>query len=249
MLNTPESIARFKEFTAAGGLKLPESYNLASEMEKRSKTLYEGLSNVLDPELDYDSAGIGPFITSVNALADGYLNLSDACQSWTSYLDKAAYPNDLIQVAIGVDVIRKLNDDTSDTPAPSIIPIIDSTVIEAGELALDSAEAITADVISLIEQINAAITPPPPPAPVPPLPEDLKEQALEMANQITPLQVDLNNKGKSISDTTSQADQDRAEALKAMTDAVNFTLCENGEKNSLISDAIAVIYPDSSKLL
>lgn len=251
MLDTPESIAGFGSYQSAGGFKMPSSYGLATNNQNAAQSLSAALMGSVDSELNYTKDGIQDLPATITTLAGECDTVPPACQAWKDYLDAAAKPDDLMQVSVGVDVLRKLASQPNDKPADSIKPITDGQPVDDNKQAIAQLERERAGVVSLMVQINAAITPPVSTGPTgeettlppPPLPDDLKQQALAMVKQLRPLVGTVKATSNTIASWASSASSERSKALKAFSDAVSFTILDGNKENPVIKDAINAINP------
>lgn len=256
MLDTPDQLASFGDYQAAGGFKKPGSYAVASSNKSTAQSLSESLKGSIDPELNYQKDGIQELPDLINRLAAECDAVTPASDAWTEYLDKAAKPDDLMQVSIGVDVLRKMSGAPEDEPAASTRPITDGQAVTNNKAAIAKVSAVKSAVLRLMANINTAITPPPAPTgsgtggggaggtlPPPPLPADLKQQAMSMIDKLRPLRGQVQSTSNKVSSQASAASSERTKALKAFEDAVSFTIIDSNKKNPKISDAINAIAP------
>lgn len=197
MLDTPEQIDQFNQFQDAGGCQLPASHPIAIKLQSDAPALSAAFLATIDAELDYTADGIQDLPAVITTLANECDKVSPAAKAWTDYIDLAAKPDDLMQVSIGVDVMCKVANKPNDKPAASTIPITDGTAVTTLKNAVATISGKQAGIQSLMSQINAAITPPVAPSgpgagggatlPPPPLPDDLKDQAMAMIADLEPL--------------------------------------------------------------
>lgn len=249
MLSTPESIDRFKIFHSKGGIKKPDSYMIAVANVQQSKDIHSTLFSTVDYRLDYSKDGIQELPSLIAALSHECVPAKLANESLINYIDMAATPSDLMQVAGGVDILLKLSNTNSDQPAASIGPIVDMSRVNECKTALDQLSILTESITALMSQINSAITPPtplPPPAPVlpaPALPENLKTQAIAMISRLSQIVGVIENTATNITEFSAAAAAQRIAALDAFNSAIDYTIIEANEKNNSIKDAIAAISP------
>lgn len=255
MLNTPHEIEEFKQFQAAGGLKLPETRQIGAEVKSLSASVSAKLKASIDPGVDYERDGIKSLPDAITSLASEADKATSACAGWVSYIDIAAVPTDIEQVSIGVDILRKLAGEPNNSPVPSLLPITSKTEINELKAAMESLIDKEPSTSSLMAQINEALQPIPgtpdpmePNAPVedlppPPLPADLKQKAIAKANELKSLIQHIQGKVSVISSMVSSAHSERDEALKAFSDCIGFTLVSGQRDRLSVSDAANEIFP------
>lgn len=247
MLDNPKQIADFGKYQAAGGFKRPDSYETATSNMTAAQSHSEALKAAVDPELDYNKDGIQELPQLITQLAGECDAVTPASTAWNEYLDMAATPDDLMQVAIGVDVLCKMAGQPNDKPAASIRPITHGQAVTDNKGAIDQVSAKRPGIVALMAKINVAITPSTGPMggtlPPPPLPADLKQQAMAMIAELRPLRGKVQATSTIVSDQANAAKVERAKALKAFSEAVSFTILDNNRENPPIKDAINEIYP------
>lgn len=248
MLNNPQEIEAFKDYQAAGGLQKPASYHMAIAIVPLAEQAKNQLSGAVNSELNYNADGISELPEALLTLSGEADEALSSANAMITYLGLAANPTDIEQVAIGVGIIRKLAGTDNDDPAPSILPVTNADDITALKANLVTLHSSAADAITLMGKINTAITPTPaiPPAPTlptPPLPNDLKQQALAMITTIKPLLGTVSAKALAVSKLVSLATIERQAAIVAFNDCIAFTMLNGQKTKPSVSDAANAIYP------
>ena len=248
MLNSSQEIKDFKGYQAAGGLQKSPSYHLAIATIPLSEQIKAQLLDAVNSDLNYNADGINGLPEAMLALSNEAADALVAAKSMVSYLDIAAVPTDIEQVAIGVEIIRKLGGTENKEPAPSLLPITDSSKITALKTSLTTLQSHVPNAVALMIKINSAITPIPsiPPAPQLPAPQlskELKQQALAMISILNPLVGTIKNKAAPCLALIDNAIDERRLAVIAFNDCIAFTML-NGQKNKpTVSGAAEAIYP------
>ncbi|WP_318491909.1 hypothetical protein [Photobacterium leiognathi] len=251
MLNNPQDVIEFKEYQSAGGLQKPFSYEEANKAIALAETVNNAFIASVDNDLDYVADGIQELPEIITALGGEAGEAGAASMALKTYLDLSANPTDLEQVSIGVDIICKLAGTANDKPALSITPITDPTAITSLVNKLTLVDAQTATITDLMAKINEAITPPPapiPPAktptlPPPPLPDDLKTQAMALIDVLKPLKGSVITMATTVDDLAKNATVEREKAIKAFNDAIAFTLLKGQKSKPSVSAAANELYP------
>lgn len=248
MLNTPQDILDFKEYQNAGGLQQPASYHSAIATIPLSEQAKSQLSGAVNNAIDYDSDGINELPSTMTTLSNEADEALVAANAMVTYLSVAANPTDIEQVAIGVGIVRKLAGIDDNTPAPSILPITNSSKIIALHTAIANLHINIPDAVALMSKINTALTPAPaiPPAlpvPVPPLTDGLKQQALSMIITLKPFLGSITSRAINVGDMVGVATTERDVAITAFNDCIAFTMLSGQKQKPSVSDAANALYP------
>lgn len=248
MLNNEQEIIDFKEYKNLGGLQKPLNYTIAKNIISLSEEIKNNITASINNDLNYNSDGIQELPIVLKSISAKLEQAIQSSKSLIDYLDLAATPTDIEQVAIGVNIIRKLNNVDDLEPAPSMLPITEKTVINGLKDSLSNNSNVIKTATDLMIQINTAITPlpPVPPAttsPQNPLPSDLKSKALSMVNTIKPVERDISEKVNLIIDLVSSAKNERDKAIIEFKSCIEFTLLNSQKNKPSVSGAATAIYP------
>lgn len=248
MIDSQEDIIKFKKYLAAGGLQKPSSFVYAESCVQLAKSIHTDLVLTCDNTIDYASSGIHELPSQITYICNECVEAKVSATSCIEYLDIAAKPDDLIQVALGYDINCKLSG-TTPSAAPFTYPITEFEPLRKCIDALLQIKNITPDIVTLMHEINTALTPPPEPpdssipSDKPILSDELKQDAISMENKLRPIQGLIKLTSDRIKSWIDLASSDRNANLTSFTNAIQYTILDANHKNIAISDAISSISP------
>lgn len=243
-----EKLDLFRDYIVSGGLMTPSNLVKGRQLKLESEAASAILSALVPDAADYARDGVDVLTDAIKVLVNEFNESSVSLAQWNAYIEEAATQEDLTQVAMGVEVIRLLADTPNDTPAPSILPITSKAELVQLELAIEQVRAEEAELTVLMDSINAVLVVTPPaeggPAPeIPPLSQDLIDEAQAKAPSIIALNDVVKSKADVIAEMAVAATSERSIALVRFQQAIEFTIGDNQINTPSIEGAAREIFP------
>ncbi|HCE1714492.1 hypothetical protein [Vibrio parahaemolyticus] len=249
MLDTQEQIEQFRQFLDVGGLKEAENLTRGKSLKVKCESLSEKLSGCVSEDIE-DYQGASKLVATLKGLNGSVSATVATLTQWNEHLVLITDPTDLEQVSIGVNIKRKVDGTEDNVPAPSILPITSKEELKALEAVINGLSGHVDEAVSLMTQINGALTPPtggsgtgggatlPPPV----LPPELANKADALNEVMTPLAGGVASSSKVIEAMIIASKEERTLALDYFTKAISFTICSNQTKKPSIKDATAEVF-------
>ncbi|MCF7455660.1 hypothetical protein [Vibrio sp. A1-1] len=201
-----------------------------------------------------DYQGASKLVATLKGLNDSVSATVATLTQWNEHLVLITDPTDLEQVSIGVNVKHKVDGTEDNVPAPSILPITSKEELKALEAVINGLSGRVDEAVSLMAQINGALTPPAPPTggsgtgggatlPPPVLPPELANKADALNEVMAPLAGGVASSSKVIEAMIIASKEERTLALDYFTKAISFTICSNQTKKTSIKNATAEVFP------
>ncbi len=253
MLDTQEQIEQFRQFLDLGGLKEAENLTRGKSLKVKCESLSEKLSGCVSEDIE-DYQGASKLVATLKGLNGSVSATVATLTQWNEHLVLITDPTDLEQVSIGVNVKHKVDGTEDNVPAPSILPITSKEELKALEAVINGLSGHVDAAVSLMAQINGALTPPAPPTggsgsdggatlPPPVLPPELANKADALNEVMAPLAGGVASSSKVIEAMIIASREERTLALDYFTKAISFTICRNQTKKTSIKDATAEVFP------
>ncbi|MCS0046794.1 hypothetical protein [Vibrio antiquarius] len=248
MLDTQEQTEQFRQFLDVGGLKEAENLTRGKSLKVKCESLSGKLSGCVSEDIE-DYQGASQLVATLKGLNGSVSATVATLTQWNEHLVLITDPTDLEQVSIGVNVKHKVDGTEDNVPAPSILPITSKEELKALEAVINGLSGHVDAAVSLMAQINGALTPAAPPtggsdsdsgAPV--LPPELANKADALNEVMAPLAGGVASSSKVIEAMIIASKEERTLALDYFTKAISFTICSNQTKKTSIKDATAEVF-------
>lgn len=249
MLDTQEQIEQFRQFLDVGGLKEAENLTLGKSLKVKCESLSGKLSGCVSEDIE-DYQGASQLVVTLKGLNDSVSATVATLTQWNEHLVLITDPTDLEQVSIGVNITHKVDGTEDNVPAPSILPITSKEELKALEAVINGLSDHVDAAVSLMAQINTALTPPTSGSesdngatlPPPDLPPELESQANALNENMAPLAGGVTSSSTVIDAMIIASKEERTLALGYFTKAISFTICSNQTKKTSIKDATAEVF-------
>lgn len=249
MLDTQEQIEQFRQFLDLGGLKEAENLTRGKSLKVKCESLSEKLSGCVSEDIE-DYQGASKLVATLKGLNGSVSATVATLTQWNEHLVLITDPTDLEQVSIGVNVKHKVDGTEDNVPAPSILPITSKEELKALEAVINGLSGHVDAAVSLMAQINTALTPPTSGSesdngatlPPPDLPPELESQANALNEIMAPLAGGVTSSSTVIDAMIIASKEERTLALGYFTKAISFTICSNQTKKTSIKDATAEVF-------
>ncbi|MCR9352133.1 hypothetical protein [Vibrio alginolyticus] len=249
MLDTQEQIEQFRQFLDVGGLKEAENLTRGKSLKVKCESLSGKLSGCVSEDIE-DYQGTSQLVVTLKGLNDSVSATVATLTQWNEHLVLITDPTDLEQVSIGVNIKHKVDGTEDNVPAPSILPITSKEELKALEAVINGLSGHVDAAVSLMAQINTALTPPTSGSesdngatlPPPDLPPELESQANALNENMAPLTGGVTSSSKVIEAMIIASKEERTLALDYFTKAISFTICSNQTKKTSIKDATEEVF-------
>ncbi|EGR0722455.1 hypothetical protein [Vibrio alginolyticus] len=249
MLDTQEQIEQFRQFLDVGGLKEAENLTRGKYLKVKCESLSEKLSGCVSEDIE-DYQGASKLVATLKGLNGSVSATVATLTQWNEHLVLITDPTDLEQVSIGVNIKHKVDGTEDNVPAPSILPITSKEELKALEAVINGLSGHVDAAVSLMAQINTALTPPTSGSesdngatlPPPDLPPELESQANALNEIMAPLAGGVTSSSTVIDAMIIASKEERTLALGYFTKAISFTICSNQTKKTSIKDATAEVF-------
>lgn len=249
MLDTQEQIEQFRQFLDVGGLKEAENLTRGKSLKVKCESLSGKLSGCVSEDIK-DYQGASQLVVTLKGLNDSVSATVATLTQWNEHLVLITDPTDLEQVSIGVNIKHKIDGTEDNVPAPSILPITSKEELKALEAVINGLSGHVDAAVSLMAQINTALTPPTSGSesdngatlPPPDLPPELESQANALNEIMAPLAGGVTSSSTVIDAMIIASKEERTLALGYFTKAISFTICSNQTKKTSIKDATAEVF-------
>ncbi|EGQ8734735.1 hypothetical protein RGL42_004134 [Vibrio parahaemolyticus] len=252
MLDTQEQIEQFRQFLDVGGLQEAENLIRGKYLKVKCEILSEKLSGCVSEDIE-DYQGASQLVATLKGLNGSVSATVATLTQWNEHLVLITDPTDLEQVSIGVNVKHKVDGTEDNVPAPSILPITSKEELKALEAVINGLSGHVDEAVSLMAQINGALTPPAPltggsdsdsgaALPPPVLPPELANKADALNEVMAPLAGGVASSSKVIEAMIIASKVGRTLALDYFTKAISFTICSNQTKKTSIKDATEEVF-------
>ncbi|MEZ8713407.1 hypothetical protein AB6D65_18520 [Vibrio alginolyticus] len=249
MLDTQEKIEQFRQFLDLGGLKEAENLTRGKSLKVKCESLSGKLSGCVSEDIE-DYQGASQLVATLKGLNGSVSATVATLTQWNEHLVLITDPTDLEQVSIGVNVKHKVDGTEDNVPAPSILPITSKEELKALEAVINGLSGHVDAAVSLMAQINTALTPPTSGSeshngatlPPPDLPPELESQANALNEIMAPLAGGVTSSSTVIDAMIIASKEERTLALGYFTKAISFTICSNQTKKTSIKDATEEVF-------
>lgn len=249
MLDRQEQIEQFRQFLDVGGLKEAENLTRGKSLKVKCESLSGKLSGCVSEDIE-DYQGASQLVVTLKGLNDSVSATVATLTQWNEHLVLITDPTDLEQVSIGVNIKHKVDGTEDNVPAPSIFPITRKEELKALEAVINGLSGHVDAAVSLMAQINTALTPPTSGGesdngatlPPPDLPPELESQANALNEIMLPLAGGVTSSSTVIDAMIIASKEERTLALGYFTKAISFTICSNQTKKTSIKDATAEVF-------
>ncbi|EJL6722314.1 hypothetical protein NMS57_004644 [Vibrio alginolyticus] len=249
MLDTQEQTEQFRQFLDVGGLKEAENLTRGKSLKVKCESLSGKLSGCVSEDIE-DYQGASQLVVTLKGLNDSVSATVATLTQWNEHLVLITDPTDLEQVSIGVNIKHKVDGTEDNVPAPSILPITGKEELKALEAVINGLSGHVDAAVSLMAQINTALTPPTSGSesdngatlPPPDLPPGLESQANALNEIMAPLAGGVTSSSTVIDAMIIASKEERTLALGYFTKAISFTICSNQTKKTSINDATAEVF-------
>jgi len=249
MLDTQEQIEQFRQFLDVGGLKEAENLTRGKSLKVKTESLSGKLSGCVSEDIE-DYQGASQLVVTLKGLNDSVSATVATLTQWNEHLVLITDPTDLEQVSIGVNIKHKVDGTEDNVPAPSILPITSKQELKALEAVINGLFGHVDAAVSLMAQINTALTPPTSGSesdngatlPPPDLPPELESQANALNELMAPLAGGVTSSSTVIDTMIIASKEERTLALGYFTKAISFTICGNQTKKTSIKDATKEVF-------
>ncbi|EHA1100059.1 hypothetical protein RAL72_003419 [Vibrio alginolyticus] len=249
MLDTQEQIEQFRQFLDVGGLKEAENLTRGKSLKVKCESLSGKLSGCVSEDIE-DYQGASQLVVTLKDLNDSVSATVATLTQWNEHLVLITDPTDLEQVSIGVNIKHKIDGTEDNVPAPSILPITSKEELKALEAVINGLSGHVDAAVSLMAQINTALTPPTSGSesdngatlPPPDLPPELESQANALNENMAPLAGGVTSSSTVIDAMIIASKEERTLALGYFTKAISFTICSNQTKKTSIKYATGEVF-------
>ncbi len=249
MLDTQEQIEQFRQFLDVGGLQEAENLTRGKSLKVKCESLSGKLSGCVSEDIE-DYQGASQLVATLKGLNSSVSATVATLTQWNEHLVLITDPTDLEQVSIGVNIKHKVDGTEDNVPAPSILPITGKEELKALEAVINGLSGHVDAAVSLMAQINTALTPPTSGSesdngatlPPPDLPPELESQANALNEIMAPLAGGVTSSSTVIDAMIIASKEERTLALGYFTKAISFTICSNQTKKTSIRDATAEVF-------
>ncbi|ELB2852170.1 hypothetical protein [Vibrio alginolyticus] len=249
MLDTQEQIEQFRQFLDVGGLKEAENLTRGKSLKVKCETLSGKLSGCVSEDIE-DYQGASQLVVTLKGLNDSVSATVATLTQWNEHLVLITDPTDLEQVSIGVNIKHKVDGTEDNVPAPSILPITSKEELKALEAVINGLSGHVDAAVSLMAQINTALTPPTSGSesdngatlPPPDLPPELESQANVLNEIMAPLAGGMTSSSAVIDTMIIASKEERTLALGYFTKSISFTICSNQTKKTSIKYATEEVF-------
>ncbi|ENG5983582.1 hypothetical protein ABUV06_004458 [Vibrio alginolyticus] len=249
MLDTQEQTEQFRQFLDVGGLKEAENLTRGKSLKVKCESLSGKLSGCVSEDIE-DYQGASQLVVTLKSLNDSVSATVATLTQWNEHLVLITDPTDLEQVSIGVNIKHKVDGTEDNVPAPSILPITSKEELKALEAVINGLSGHVDAAVSLMAQINTALTPPTSGSesdngatlPPPDLPPELESQANALNENMAPLAGGVTSSSTVIDAMIIASKEERTLALGYFTKAISFTICSNQTKRTSIKDATKEVF-------
>ncbi|EGR0171406.1 hypothetical protein FRN30_22170 [Vibrio alginolyticus] len=249
MLDTQEQTEQFRQFLDVGGFKEAENLTRGKSLKVKCESLSGKLSGCVSEDIE-DYQGASQLVVTLKGLNDSVSATVTTLTQWNEHLVLITDPTDLEQVSIGVNIKHKVDGTEDNVPAPSILPITSKEELKALEAVINGLSGHVDAAVSLMAQINTALTPPTSGSesdndatlPPPDLPPELESQANALNEIMAPLAGGVTSSSTVIDAMIIASKEERTLALGYFTKAISFTICSNQTKKTSIKDATAEVF-------
>lgn len=245
MLNNPEDIEKFLAFSAAGGIKQPETLITGQRINAKAKVVYGQIEQIILSDANYKDTQ--PLIDALNSISTELKTTESTTSLWNAYLTETSTPVALEVPSQGYDVLCKINNSDNAVPPPFTFPITEKEDINALEQSVLAIEIQIDSALPIVAEINDIIDlgdiPPLPGTPEPVIPQELIDRAVAKAAELSAIEGSTSLITGALGVMVSTAKSNKQQATDAYYQAIDFTIISTQQKRPSIGAAVAEIYP------